>query len=91
VDESGKLVLKTAPHVGKRDIFEYLTKVYNIKVLKVNSLNFPGKLKRSVMARGQYVYRTKAFKKFFVTIDQESRLPEDQLNAYEAEVVQNKT
>ena len=82
-------MLKTALHIGKRDVFEYLRKVYGLKVLKVNSLNFPGKLKRSVMSRGQYVYRSRAFKKFYVTIDPAtSQLPEDQLNAaLEAEVV----
>ena len=89
VESQGKLVLKTAPHLGKRDIFEYLTKVYGMRVLRVNSLNFPGKLKRSVTSRGQKIFRTKAFKKFYVTLDTETALlPEEKINAvYDAEVV----
>jgi ribosomal protein L23 len=68
-------------------------KVYNVQATKVNSLNFPGKLKRSVVRRGTRLYRTKAFKKFFVTVDPSSNLlPEQALDsgAVEAEVVGRK-
>lgn len=66
--------------------------MYNVKAIKVNSLNFPGKLKRSVLPRGTRVYRTKAFKKFVVTVDASaSLLPEQRLGkAVEAEVVGKK-
>ncbi len=61
---------------------------------KVNSLNNHGKLKRSVLPRGTRVYRTKAFKKFIVTVDPStiSLLPEQRLGggAVEAEVVGKK-
>ena len=92
MESSNKLVLRTAPHLGKRDIFEYMTKIYGVKVLRVNSLNFPGKLKRSVKSRGQHIYRTKAFKKFYVTLDTKSSLrPEDEINAvFDAEIVGSK-
>lgn len=65
VATSGKLTLRTPPHLGKRDIIEYLRKVYGLRARKVNSMNYPGKLKRGVLPRahGQKTYRTKAFKK----------------------------
>lgn len=85
----GKLELRSAPHLGKRDVIEYLRKVYNVKPTKVNSLNFPGKLKRASLKRGVKIYRTKAFKKFMVTLDKDfGVLPEHKLGGpVEGEVV----
>ncbi len=47
-------------------VCRYLRKVYGIRTLKINSMNYKGKLKRSTLrsGRGSKVYRTKAFKKF---------------------------
>ncbi len=72
-------------------MIEYLRKVYNVEPTKVNSLNHPGKLKRSMMRRGFKVYRTSPFKKFMVTVDPTATmgmLPEQLLNEpLESEVV----
>lgn len=79
-----KVTFKTAPHLGKRDIIEYLRKVYNVKPVKVNSLNHPGKLKRVQLKRGMKIRRTSPFKKFIVRVDKEveqsSLLPEQLLD-----------
>ena len=83
-DTKKKVTFKTAPHLGKRDIIEYLRKVYNVKPVKVNSLNHPGKLKRVQLKRGVKIYRTSPFKKFMVRIDKDeyqgALLPEQLLD-----------
>ena len=54
------------PKMTKPEVKEYLKKVYNLPVLKVNTVNYEGKLKQgSQRHRGSY-FRTKAFKKAYV-------------------------
>lgn len=72
-----KGVFKVDPKMTKLEVKEYLTKVYNLPVQKVNTVNYEGKLKTgSQRHRGAY-YRTKAYKKAYVTFgDLEAAVPE---------------
>ena len=62
-----KGVFKVDPKMTKHEVKEYLTKIYNLPVVKVNTINYEGKLKTgSQRVRGAY-FRTKAYKKAIVT------------------------
>ena len=62
-----KGVFKVDPKMTKAEVKEYLTKVYNLPVKKVNTVNYEGKLKTgSQRHRGAY-FRTKAYKKAYVS------------------------
>ena len=64
-----KGVFRVDPKMTKHEVKEYLTKVYNLPVRKVNTINYEGKLKTgSQRHRGAY-YRTKAYKKAYVLFD----------------------
>ena len=64
-----KGVFRVDPKMTKHEVKEYLTKVYNLPVRKVNTVNYEGKLKTgSQRHRGAY-YRTKAYKKAYVLFD----------------------
>ncbi|TYZ63434.1 hypothetical protein PybrP1_007293 [[Pythium] brassicae (nom. inval.)] len=59
-------VFRVEPNYTKHDIKEYLTKVYGLPVIKVNTMNYEGKFKRAF--RGKHVYKEKDFKKAIVTV-----------------------
>ena len=67
-----KAVFKVPPKMNKFDIKEYLSSVYQLPVKKVNTANYDGKLKLgSRQFRGKY-FRTKSWKKAYVTFHVEN-------------------
>jgi large subunit ribosomal protein L23 len=65
-----KVVFKVNPKMTKHEIKEYLTKVYQVKVKKVNTMIYEGKLKRAGAGRmfGRHVYKERDWKKAIVTL-----------------------
>jgi large subunit ribosomal protein L23 len=53
----------------KHEIREYLTKIYELPVKKVNTMNYMGKRKRVVGKRHIAYYKYRDFKKAIVTFD----------------------
>eukprot|EP00591_Stephanopyxis_turris_P009044 CAMPEP_0195518102 /NCGR_PEP_ID=MMETSP0794_2-20130614/12256_1 /TAXON_ID=515487 /ORGANISM="Stephanopyxis turris, Strain CCMP 815" /LENGTH=65 /DNA_ID=CAMNT_0040647015 /DNA_START=254 /DNA_END=451 /DNA_ORIENTATION=+ len=53
----------------KHEIKEYLTKIYNLPVKKVNTANYDGKRKRIIGKRFTVYYKYKDWKKAIVTFD----------------------
>eukprot|EP00566_Odontella_aurita_P030618 CAMPEP_0113526692 /NCGR_PEP_ID=MMETSP0015_2-20120614/886_1 /TAXON_ID=2838 /ORGANISM="Odontella" /LENGTH=74 /DNA_ID=CAMNT_0000425053 /DNA_START=319 /DNA_END=543 /DNA_ORIENTATION=+ /assembly_acc=CAM_ASM_000160 len=53
----------------KHEIKEYLTKIYNLPVKKVNTMNYLGKRKRVIGKRGIAYYKYRDFKKAIVKFD----------------------
>ena len=54
----------------KHEIKEYLTKIYDLPVKKVNTMNYEGKRKRVMSQSGMAYYKYKDFKKAVVTFDE---------------------
>ena len=69
----------------KYEIKQYLKRVYNIDVIKVNTLIHDGKMKRD--GKNKW-YKTPAFKKAIVTIDNTALLEE---RAYQQTIAANTT
>ena len=65
----GKYTFKVAVDATKTQIKDAVEKLFNVKVLSVNVINYDGKLRRQRYAIG----RTPAFKKAIVTIATESK------------------
>ena len=63
--EEGKYTFKVAKNATKTDIKMAVEKLFNVKVLKVNTLRYDGKAKRMGVHQGT----TKAWKKAIVAID----------------------
>ena len=61
----GKYTFEVNPKATKIDIKNAVEKLFEVKVLKVNSMNVSGKQKRM----GRYVGKTSDWKKAIVTID----------------------
>lgn len=61
-------VFETELFATKPEIKQYLEKVYNLKVLKVNTLITNGKIKKTMMRQR---YREPDIKKAYVYLDQE--------------------
>ena len=53
-------------HMSKPEIKQYISKLYNLEVEKVNTARFMGKVNRTLMNRPKM---TKNFKKAFVMLD----------------------
>lgn len=76
-------IFRTLPRMTKHEIKEYLTKIYELPVKKVNTMNYAGKRKR-VFGRSKIAYyKYKDFKKAVVYFDDSlqdvglgTRLPE---------------
>lgn len=62
-------IFRTLPRMTKHEIKEYLTKIYNLPVKKVNTMNYAGKRKRIISNAGIAYYKYKDFKKAVVTFD----------------------
>eukprot|EP00550_Attheya_septentrionalis_P009734 CAMPEP_0198283294 /NCGR_PEP_ID=MMETSP1449-20131203/2944_1 /TAXON_ID=420275 /ORGANISM="Attheya septentrionalis, Strain CCMP2084" /LENGTH=107 /DNA_ID=CAMNT_0043979875 /DNA_START=178 /DNA_END=501 /DNA_ORIENTATION=- len=62
-------IFRVVPRMTKHEIKEYLTKIYNLPVKKVNTINYAGKRKRAMGKRRTVYYKYKAFKKAIVTFD----------------------
>ena len=59
----GPYAFRVAPSMTKLEAKEYLEKIYNVKVEKIHSVNFLGKLVRTP---GRKIYREPNYKKMFV-------------------------
>mmetsp|Transcript_10160 Transcript_10160/g.9103 ORF Transcript_10160/g.9103 Transcript_10160/m.9103 type:complete len:102 (+) Transcript_10160:23-328(+) len=62
-------ILRVPPSMTKFEIKEYLTKIYNIPVIKVNTMNYQGKWKRILGKRRIISYRRRNYKKAVVTFE----------------------
>jgi large subunit ribosomal protein L23 len=60
---------RVLPRMTKHEVKEYLTKIYELPVKKVNTMNYMGKRKRAVGRRKVVHYKYKDFKKAIVTFD----------------------
>ena len=74
----------------KHEITEYLTKVYELPVKKVNTMNYLGKRKQAFGKRGIARWKERDYKKAIVTFDRSltdvglgTRIPELEENAAE--------
>lgn len=84
-------VFRVLPRMTKHEITEYLTKIYQLPVKKVNTMNYLGKRKQAFTKRGIARWKEKDYKKAIVTFDRSlqdvgvgMRIPE--LEDQEAEV-----
>ncbi|EEC51686.1 predicted protein [Phaeodactylum tricornutum CCAP 1055/1] len=62
-------IFRTVPRMTKHEIKEYLTKIYDLPVKKVNTMNYEGKRKRLISNSGIAYFKYKNFKKAVVTFD----------------------
>lgn len=68
----GLVHMRTPPSQTKVEIKNYLSKVYGVGVIKVNTMNYRGKVKRDRF--NMYRYRTSKWKKAVVTVDNSAYL-----------------
>jgi large subunit ribosomal protein L23 len=66
-------IFRTVPKMTKHEIKEYLTKIYNLPVKSVNTMNYEGKRKRVMTSHRVHYYKYKDFKKAVVTFDDSLR------------------
>lgn len=62
-------IFRTLPRMTKHEIKEYLTKIYDLPVKKVHTMNYLGKRKRMPTRNGMVYFRYKNFKKAVVYFD----------------------
>lgn len=67
--QPARAVFRTLPRMTKHEIKEYLTKIYDLPVASVNTINYEGKRKRVFTQTGIAYYKYKDFKKAIVTFD----------------------
>ena len=84
-------VFRVMPRMTKHEITEYLTKIYQLPVQKVNTMNYLGKRKQAFGRRGIARWKERDYKKAIVTFDRSlqdlglgTRIPE--LEDQEAEM-----
>ena len=65
-----KYVFEVAPEAGKVEIKNAVEKIFGVKVAKVNTINYDGKMKRLGAARPG---RRKSWKKAYVQLTQDSK------------------
>ena len=71
IAETGnKIVFKVKPSANKVQIRQAIEKIYNVKVVKVNTLNVKPKKKRV----GRYTGTTVSYKKAYITLAEGSQL-----------------
>jgi large subunit ribosomal protein L23 len=66
-------IFRTVPKMTKHEIKEYLTKIYELPVKSVNTMNYEGKRKRVMTANRIHYLKYKDFKKAVVTFDDSLR------------------
>mmetsp|Transcript_17480 Transcript_17480/g.27023 ORF Transcript_17480/g.27023 Transcript_17480/m.27023 type:complete len:120 (-) Transcript_17480:184-543(-) len=64
-----RATFRVLPRMTKHEIKEYLTKIYNLPVRKVNTMNYLGKRKNVTGSKKIIRYKYKDFKKAVVTFD----------------------
>jgi large subunit ribosomal protein L23 len=69
-DEANKYVFEVDPRANKIEIGQAIEKLFKVKVLDVNVMNFQGKSKRT----GRILGRRKSWKKAVVTLAPGSRI-----------------
>lgn len=62
-------IFRVLPKMTKHEIREYLTKIYDLPVKKVNTMNYMGKRKIARGARSVISFKYKDYKKAVVTFD----------------------
>jgi large subunit ribosomal protein L23 len=62
-------IFRTMPRMTKHEIKEYLTKIYDLPVRVVRTMNYLGKRKRMATRTGMAFWRYKDFKKAVVYFD----------------------
>ena len=62
-------IFRVPPKMTKHEIKEYLTKIYDLPVKKVNTMNYMGKRKTVRGTRSVVYYKYKDFKKAIVSFD----------------------
>lgn len=62
--ETGKYTFEVSPEANKPAIREAVQRLFNVRVMKVNTIKIPGRLRR----RGQHYIRTTGYKKAVVTL-----------------------
>lgn len=60
---------RVPPRMTKHEIKEYLTKIYDLPVRKVNTMNYEGKRKRILSKAGIAYFKYKDFKKAIIYFD----------------------
>jgi large subunit ribosomal protein L23 len=71
----GKYTFEVAVAATKTEVRQAVQKIFDVKVLKVNTINYEGKTKR----QGVHSGKTPSWKKAVVTIDIEPKTPVYQL------------
>ncbi len=66
---SKKYTFKVAPTATKTDIKAAVEQAFDVEVIRVNTSNFDGKIKR----QGRFVGRTAGYKKAIVTVSASSK------------------
>lgn len=64
-----RATFRVLPRMTKHEVKEYLTKIYNLPVKKVNTMNYMGKYKRAMGRTKIVYYKYRDFKKAIVTFD----------------------
>lgn len=66
---AAKAIFRVLPKMTKHEVKEYLTKLYDLPVAKVRTMNYMGKRKRASGKRKIVYYKYRDFKKAIVTFD----------------------
>lgn len=69
--ESNKVAFWVDLQANKNDIAEAVEKVFNVKVLDVNTMRVPGKVKRT----GRNISKRPTRKKAYITLKQGDKIP----------------
>ena len=69
--ESNKVAFWVDLQANKNDIAEAVEKVFNVKVLDVNTMKVPGKVKRT----GRNISKKPTRKKAYITLKQGEKIP----------------
>ena len=67
-EKSGRYSFRVSPDANKYQIKSLVEKLYDVKVVSVNTMNYSGKRKQRYTKRGLQRGKTAAFKKAVVTI-----------------------
>eukprot|EP00341_Mesodinium_pulex_P007981 CAMPEP_0116915470 /NCGR_PEP_ID=MMETSP0467-20121206/17946_1 /TAXON_ID=283647 /ORGANISM="Mesodinium pulex, Strain SPMC105" /LENGTH=68 /DNA_ID=CAMNT_0004592137 /DNA_START=180 /DNA_END=386 /DNA_ORIENTATION=- len=60
------VMFKTSPELSKMEIKQILEKQYQLDIEKINTVNYHGKIKKSL--NSNYRYKTQPFKKVFAIL-----------------------
>jgi large subunit ribosomal protein L23 len=66
---AAQAIFRVLPKMTKHEVREYVTKIYNLPVVSVRTMNYLGKRKIATGKRKRIFYKYKDFKKAVVTFD----------------------